>query len=191
MTANPSTPAVNRYFGAPVTRNEDPALLTGQALFVDDLVLTEMWHAALLRSPHAHARIESIDVTAAKARDGVIAVYTAEDLGDFWQSVPLVVPPPPIPDLVFNKHTQVPLAKDKVRYAGSRSSWSWPRAATSPRTRSTTSSSTTPPCPSPRIWKNQPPMARPRCMPVWPETWRPTSTRPRATTTRLWPMPRR
>ena len=118
MTANPSAPAVNRYFGAPVTRNEDPALLTGQALFVDDLVLTEMWHAALLRSPHAHARIESIDVTAARARDGVIAVYTAEDLGDFWQSVPLVVPPPPIPDLVFNKHTQVPLAKDKVRYAG-------------------------------------------------------------------------
>jgi carbon-monoxide dehydrogenase large subunit len=118
MTANPSAPAVNRYFGAAVTRNEDPALLTGQALFVDDLVLAEMWHAALLRSPHAHARIEAIDVTAAKARDGVIAVYTAEDLGDFWQSVPLVVPPPPIPDLVFNKCTQVPLAKDKVRYAG-------------------------------------------------------------------------
>jgi CO/xanthine dehydrogenase Mo-binding subunit len=86
MTAKTSSPAVNRYFGAPVTRNEDPALLTGRALFVDDLVLAEMWHAALLRSPHAHARIESVDVTAAKARDGVIAVYTAEDLGDFWQS---------------------------------------------------------------------------------------------------------
>ena len=118
MTAKTSSPAVNRYFGAPVTRNEDPALLTGRALFVDDLVLAEMWHAALLRSPHAHARIESVDVTAAKARDGVIAVYTAEDLGDFWQSAPLVVPPPPIPGLVFNKRTQVPLAKDKVRYAG-------------------------------------------------------------------------
>jgi CO/xanthine dehydrogenase Mo-binding subunit len=118
MPAKPSSPAVNRYFGAPVTRNEDPALLTGEALFVDDLVLPEMWHAALLRSPHAHARIETIDVTVARARDGVIAVYTAEDLGDFWQSAPLVVPPPPIPDLVFNKRTQVPLAKDKVRYAG-------------------------------------------------------------------------
>ena len=118
MASDPKSAAVNRYFGAPVTRNEDPALLTGQALFVDDLVLAVMWHAALLRSPHAHARIEAIDVTAAKARDGVIAVYTAEDLGDFWQSVPLVVPPPPIPDCVFNKHTQVPLAKDKVRYAG-------------------------------------------------------------------------
>jgi carbon-monoxide dehydrogenase large subunit len=118
MTAKPSASAVNRYFGAPVTRNEDPALLTGQALFVDDLVLADLWHAAFLRSPHAHARIESIDVSAAKAHDGVLAVYTAEDLGDFWQSVPLVVPPPPIPNSVFNKHTQVPLAKDKVRYAG-------------------------------------------------------------------------
>ena len=118
MAADAKSPAVNRYFGAPFTRNEDPALLTGQALFVDDVVLAVMWHAALLRSPHAHARIEAIDTSAAKARDGVIAVYTAEDLGDFWQSVPLVVPPPPIPDSVFNKHTQVPLAKDKVRYAG-------------------------------------------------------------------------
>ena len=116
MAAKPS--AVNRYFGASLSRNEDPALLTGQALFVDDLVLPVMWHAALLRSPHAHARIAAVDVAAAKARDGVIAVYTAADLGDFWQSVPLVVPPPPIPDLVFNKRTQVPLAKDKVRYAG-------------------------------------------------------------------------
>ena len=118
MATPPSSPAVNRYFGAAVTRNEDPVLLTGQALFVDDLVLAEMWHAALLRSPHAHARIESIDVAAAKARDGVIAVYTAEDLGDFWAPVPLVVPPPPIPGMVFNQRTQVPLAKDRVRYAG-------------------------------------------------------------------------
>jgi aerobic carbon-monoxide dehydrogenase large subunit len=118
MPAKSSAPAVNRYFGAAVTRNEDPALLTGQALFVDDLVLAEMSHAALLRSPHAHARIVSIDASAARARDGVIAVYTADDLGAFWQAAPLVVPPPPIPDLVFNKRTQVPLAKDKVRYAG-------------------------------------------------------------------------
>ncbi|MDX1576601.1 MAG: molybdopterin cofactor-binding domain-containing protein, partial [Kiloniellales bacterium] len=118
MAPDPKSVAVNRYLGAPMTRNEDPVLLTGQALFVDDLVLADLWHAALLRSPHAHARIESVDVSAAEARDGVIAVYTAEDLGDFWQSVPLVVPPPPIPNSVFNKCTQVPLAKDKVRYAG-------------------------------------------------------------------------
>ena len=118
MSTPPTKPAVNRYFGAAVTRNEDPALLTGQALFVDDLVLAEMWHAALLRSPHAHARIDSIDVTAAKARDGVLAVYTAADLGEFWRPAPLVVPPPPIPGMVFNQRTQVPLAKDKVCYAG-------------------------------------------------------------------------
>ena len=118
MSAPPTTPAVNRYFGASVTRNEDPILLTGQALFVDDLVLTDMWHAALLRSPHAHARVDSIDLAAAKARDGVLAVYAADDLGDFWQPAPLVVSPPPIPGMVFNQRTQVPLAKDRVRYAG-------------------------------------------------------------------------
>jgi len=118
MNAPSPTDRPNRYLGAAYTRNEDPTLLTGRALFVDDLDLPGMGHAALLRSPHAHARIADIDVAEARARDGVIAVYTADDLGDFWQAVPLVVPPPPIPNLIFNPRTQVPLAKDKVRYAG-------------------------------------------------------------------------
>ncbi|MEE8123037.1 MAG: xanthine dehydrogenase family protein molybdopterin-binding subunit [Alphaproteobacteria bacterium] len=112
------TDTTNRYFGSPIRRNEDRRLLTGRALFVDDVNLPDMLHAAVLRSPHAHARIAGIDVSAALERDGVVAVYTAEDLGDFWQSVPLVVPPPPIEDMVFNQHTQVPLAKDKVRHLG-------------------------------------------------------------------------
>jgi carbon-monoxide dehydrogenase large subunit len=112
------TDPTNRYFGAPIRRNEDRRLLTGRALFVDDVSLPDMLHAALLRSPHAHARIAGIDVSAALGRDGVVAVYTAEDLGDFWHTVPLVVPPPPIEDMVFNQHTQVPLAKDKVRHLG-------------------------------------------------------------------------
>jgi len=107
-----------RVFGQPITRNEDPRLLTGQALFVDDVNLPGMLHAAFFRSSYAHARIKRIDVSAARGRAGVIAVYTAEDLGDYWQPGPLLVPPPPVAGRVFNARTQVPLAKDTVRFAG-------------------------------------------------------------------------
>ena len=75
-------------------------------------------HAAFLRSSVAHARIQRIDVAAARRRPGVVAVYTAGDLGDYWRPGPLLVPPPPIAGLVFNQRTQVPLAKDKVRHVG-------------------------------------------------------------------------
>jgi carbon-monoxide dehydrogenase large subunit len=107
-----------RYFGAPIKRNEDPRLLTGQALFVDDVELPGMLHAAFLRSTYAHARIKRIDVSQALARKGVVAVYTAADLGDYWKPGPLLVPPPPVEGRVFNERTQVPLAKDKVRFMG-------------------------------------------------------------------------
>ncbi len=107
-----------RSFGAPITRNEDGRLLSGQALFVDDVELPGMLHAAFLRSNVAHARIRSIDVAAARARPGVVAVYTAADLGSYWAPGPLLVPPPPIPGITFNQRTQVPLAKDKVRHVG-------------------------------------------------------------------------
>src|SRR5271169_2112843 len=107
-----------RNFGAPITRNEDARLLTGRALFVDDVELPGMLHAAFLRSNVAHAHIRSIDVAAARARPGVVAVYTAADLGDYWAPGPLLVPPPPIADITFNQRTQVPLAKDKVRHVG-------------------------------------------------------------------------
>jgi carbon-monoxide dehydrogenase large subunit len=104
--------------GQRLKRNEDPRLLTGQALFVDDLDLPETGHAAFLRSPHAHARIRRIDVERARRRPGVIAVYTAADLGDYWRPGPLLVPPPPIAGSVFHQRTQVPLARDKVRHLG-------------------------------------------------------------------------
>jgi carbon-monoxide dehydrogenase large subunit len=107
-----------RYFGAPVRRNEDKRLLTGQALFVDDVELPGMLHAAFLRSQVAHARIRHIDISRARQRPGVVGAYTAADLGAYWQAGPLLVPAPPIPGLVFNPRTQVPLAKDKVRHAG-------------------------------------------------------------------------
>src|SRR5881394_1684537 len=77
-----------------------------------------MLHVAFLRSQHAHARLTSVDASAARGRPGVVAVYTAADLGDYWRPGPLLVPPPPIAGLVFNPCTQVPLAKDKVRHVG-------------------------------------------------------------------------
>jgi carbon-monoxide dehydrogenase large subunit len=107
-----------RYFGAPIKRNEDRKLLTGRALFVDDVELPRMLHAAFLRSQIAHGRIRRIDAAAARQRPGVVAVYTAADLGAYWQPGPLLVPPPPIDGIVFNQRTQVPLAKDKVRHVG-------------------------------------------------------------------------
>jgi aerobic carbon-monoxide dehydrogenase large subunit len=107
-----------RYFGAPIKRNEDRKLLTGRALFVDDVELPRMLHAAFLRSQVAHGRIRRIDVAPARQRAGVVAVYTADDLGAYWQPGPLLVPPPPIDGIVFNQRTQVPLAKGKVRHVG-------------------------------------------------------------------------
>ena len=107
-----------RYFGARIKRNEDPRLLTGHALFVDDVDLPGMAHAAFVRSPHAHARILGVDTSAAVDMEGVIAVYTAASLGELWKPGPLLVSPPPIAGIVFNQRTQVPLARDKVRFAG-------------------------------------------------------------------------
>ena len=104
--------------GTAVRRNEDARLLTGRALFVDDVQLPGLLHAAFVRSPYAHARIRGIDVAAARALPGVVAVYTAEDLGAYWKPGPLLVPPPPVPGMVFHERTQVPLARGKVRQAG-------------------------------------------------------------------------
>ena len=98
-----STRQFGRYFGQPIKRNEDPRLLTGRALFVDDVHLPGMLHVAFLRSDLAHARINSIDVSAARERPGVVAVYTAEDLGDYWKPGPLLVPPPP--SIVYQSRT--------------------------------------------------------------------------------------
>ncbi len=107
-----------RQFGQPIKRNEDPRLLTGRALFTDDVQLAGMLHVAFLRGDLAHARIRSIDVDGARQSPGVAAVYTADDLGDYWQPGPLLVPPPPVEQIEFYQRTQVPLAKEKVCHAG-------------------------------------------------------------------------
>ena len=107
-----------RYMGRSVPRLEDTKLLSGRALFVDDVQLPGLLHVAFLRSDDAHGILKGVDPSAARERLGVVAVYTAHDLGDYWRPGPLLVPPPPIKGLVFNAATQVPLARDKVRHGG-------------------------------------------------------------------------
>ena len=100
-----------KYLSQPIKRLEDKYLLTGNAKFIDDIELPGMLHAAFLRSDYAHARILKIDVSEARKRPGVVAIYTADDFGDFWKPGPLQVPPPTaIPDSQFNARTLVPIA---------------------------------------------------------------------------------
>ena len=107
------------FIGKRIKRNEDPRLLTGQALFVDDVDIPGMLHAAFVRSDYAHAKIVNIDTSTARQMPGVVAVYTAEDMGDEWQpGPPLVSPPPTVEDVIFHSRRQAPLVKDKVRHAG-------------------------------------------------------------------------
>ncbi len=78
--------------GGVVRRKEDPALITGRGTYVDDIKAVGMLHMAFVRSPHAHARLNSIDSEAAKSMPGVVAVYTHEDvsyLGPLLAQVPI------------------------------------------------------------------------------------------------------
>ncbi len=75
----PGVEAPQKLVGEPVRRVEDAPLITGAAKYLDDLELPGMAHVAILRSPHAHARITSIDTTKAAAHPGVIAVFTGRD----------------------------------------------------------------------------------------------------------------
>ncbi|MBI2087409.1 MAG: xanthine dehydrogenase family protein [Deltaproteobacteria bacterium] len=100
-------------FGVRVERREDLPLLKGQGSYTDDLKLAGMLHTAVLRSPHARARIRSIDVSAARALPGVAAVFTHAELGVSGKEIPLLQPNP-----ALVPRTQLLLAKDEVRYAG-------------------------------------------------------------------------
>ena len=108
--------AAERYTGASIKRSEDPRILTGAGRYVDDIKLPGMLHAAFVRSPMAHARVLSVDVSAARALPGVVAVLTGADLEA------MTVPGPdalmalmgwagPTPEFTL-------LATDKVRLVG-------------------------------------------------------------------------
>jgi aerobic carbon-monoxide dehydrogenase large subunit len=134
-----------RYMGNSVPRKEDPTLLTGHSNFTDDIRLPGMLHMAFLRSPHAHARITSIDASAAREQPGVVAVFTSEDLADVLdgsakdtdeapgyavdestgseESADVSEPPPrtfcgwPVTENIKIPHHS-PLARDEVKFAG-------------------------------------------------------------------------
>ena len=97
-----------------VRRREDPRLITGAGEFVDDLRVPGCLHAAMLRSPHAHARIRAIDVAAARRLPGVVGVYVAADLGPAGAPMPIYAPHPalPVPCKIM------PLARERVRFVG-------------------------------------------------------------------------
>src|ERR687887_2102815 len=78
MTTQVEQPTT-QVIGAPLKRVEDPLLITGAAKYIDDLTLPGVVHAAVLRSPYAHARIKGIDTSAARAAPGVVGVYTGRD----------------------------------------------------------------------------------------------------------------
>ena len=85
--------ATENYVGSPVLRKEDAKLLTGQATYVDNQTMAGMAWMSLVRPPHVHATIDSIDTSAAASMPGVVAVYTAADLEDaFPSSLPMVWP---------------------------------------------------------------------------------------------------
>tara|TARA_B100000470_G_scaffold114683_1_gene88475 strand:- start:689 stop:3073 length:2385 start_codon:yes stop_codon:yes gene_type:complete len=96
-------------------RREDSALLTGEAKFIDDLQIPGALWVACVRSPHAHARIGGIDASAALAIDGVVAVYSGDDLADAW-AAPLPCAWPVTEDMKNPAHH--PVAQGKANYAG-------------------------------------------------------------------------
>lgn len=97
------------WIGQSMKRVEDPRILSGKGGYIDDVTLPGMAHAAVVTSPHAHARIARIDATRAKALQGVIGVYTGEDLATVVDPCPSFASPPV---------TQHAIAMGKVRHVG-------------------------------------------------------------------------
>jgi carbon-monoxide dehydrogenase large subunit len=107
--------STQRFVGAPVKRREDGRLLTGRGSFVDDLSIPGVVHAAILRSPHAHARIKRVDLSKARAMLGVISAISGEDL-----DLPALAPRmgSPIPGTELRAAPRRALPRDKVRHVG-------------------------------------------------------------------------
>jgi carbon-monoxide dehydrogenase large subunit len=105
----------SRVIGTPMLRREDPALLTGEAKYTNDLPIPGALHLAVLRSPHAHARITSIDVSGAREQPGVVAAYTGADLQELW-GAPMPCAWPVTPDMKNPAH--YPVAISQASYVG-------------------------------------------------------------------------
>ncbi|MBA2414403.1 MAG: xanthine dehydrogenase family protein [Geodermatophilaceae bacterium] len=105
---------MTQIFGEPITRREDARLTTGRGRFLDDLGRHAL-AAAFVRSPHAHARVREIDVTAALDVEGLIGIYTYDDLdGPLAEPLPLLIPHPTL----TAGRTAYPLANGIVRHVG-------------------------------------------------------------------------
>lgn len=104
-----------RVFGSGIRRREDPRLLTGTARYTADITLPGMAHAAIVRSPHGHARVKSIDTSRAKRAAGVVAVFTGADTEGALQPIPCAWL---LPNSELKIATYRPMASDVVRYVG-------------------------------------------------------------------------
>ena len=102
--------------GAPVKRVEDPRFITGRGRYLDDVRLPGMTHLAILRSPYAHANIRSIDIAAAKAAPGVLAVFVGADIP--WNPLPMAWPAGGSAGIQNNVSTPRILATDSVKWTG-------------------------------------------------------------------------
>jgi aerobic carbon-monoxide dehydrogenase large subunit len=103
------------HVGRAMRRKEDPRLITGRARYIDDISLPGTLWAMLVRSPEAHAKIVSIDGSAAAARPGVHAVYTGEDMSDLGGPLPMAWAPPGV-EVANPEHW--PLARGTVNHVG-------------------------------------------------------------------------
>jgi aerobic carbon-monoxide dehydrogenase large subunit len=102
-----------KFVGDRHLRKEDPRLLTGRGRYVGDVTLPGLLHVALLRSPHAHARIHRIDAARARTHPGVVDVVSFADLGPAGRALPMVPPHP-----ALHGHNFSALAGDRVRFVG-------------------------------------------------------------------------
>ena len=107
--------ATETHIGAPMKRKEDRALLLGQGTYVDNMTVAGQLVMAVVRSPYARARITSIDTTAARAAEGVVAVFTGTDLREDWKN-PLPCAWPVTEEMLAPEH--FPLAIGEARYQG-------------------------------------------------------------------------
>ncbi|HEY6744913.1 MAG TPA: molybdopterin cofactor-binding domain-containing protein, partial [Mycobacteriales bacterium] len=107
-------PDPTQHIGRPLRRKEDRRLITGRTRWTDNIQIPGLLHMAIVRSPIAHARINRIDVSPALERPGVIAAFSAADLGDALGVLPCAWPV--TPDMVHPDHH--PLATDEVRHVG-------------------------------------------------------------------------